>query len=462
MLPDTFSLLLTVFRPCFGAPSYRNFRSIVAGWVHCLGRRTVTAIALASGMLDRRHISVFHRFFTRAQWALDGLGRVLFQLAVTWLADGEPVLLILDDTLARKGGKCISLASMHHDPLLSTARKPFSSFGHVWVVLAIWLPLPMGPQRGFALPILFRLYAGSKRGGERDAPSRRTVGSRQRAAQHVASLDARPTKLELAREMIAVVASWADQRTIYVVADSLYAGRMLLEQRPERVHVISRLRIDAALWTRPPARQPGQQGRPRRRGERLPAPHALAAGRRCWHHLPLTLYGRQLSVQAFGVRALWYVALRDQPVRIAIVRDPSGRRRDEAFFCTDLTAGVGFILQSYAHRWTLEVAFRDGKQHLGFEDPQSQTAQAVRRTAPMAFIVYDLVLLWAANRARQGKCVEWVERPWYRRKSAPSFLDLITALRSEAWRQHVFDPPSPARRRKNSPTLWPDALLSTA
>jgi hypothetical protein len=422
----------------------------------------VTAIALASGTVGRHHISVFHRFFTRAQWALDGLGRVLFQLAVTWLTDDEPLLLILDDTLARKGGTCISLASMHHDPLLSTSRKPFSSFGHVWVVLAIWLPLPMGPKRGFALPILFRLYTGSKRGGERDAPSRRTAGIRQRGAQEAAALPARPTKLELAREMIAVVAGWAEQRTIYVVADTLYAGRTLLEQRPEQVHVISRLRMDAALWTRPPARQPGQQGRPRRRGERLPTPRALATARRCWHHLPLTLYGRQISVQAFSVSALWYVALRDQPVRIAIVRDPSGRRRDEAFFCTDQGADVGFILQSYAHRWTLEVAFRDGKQHLGFEDPQSQTAQAVRRTAPMAFIVYDLILLWAANRARQGNRVQWVDRPWYRRKSAPSFLDMITALRVEAWRQHVFDPPSPARRRKNSPPLWPDALLSTA
>jgi DDE superfamily endonuclease len=455
-------LLLTAFRPCFGAPSYRNFRSIVAGWVQCLGRRTVTAVALASGALDRRHISVFHRFFTRAQWALDGLGRVLLQLAVTWLANDAPLLLVVDDTLARKSGKCISLASMHHDPLLSTARKPFSSFGHVWVIVAIWLPLPMSPQRGFALPILFRLYRGSKRGGARDAPSRRTAGSRQRGAQDAAALPARPTKLELAREMIAVVAGWTEQRTIYVVADSLYAGRMLLEQRPERVHVISRLRMDAALWTRPPARQPGQQGRPRRRGTRLPAPHALAAARRCWHHLPLTLYGRGVTVQAFRATALWYVALRDQPVRIAIVRDPSGRRRDEAFFCTDLTASVGFILQSYAHRWTLEVAFRDGKQHLGFENPQCQTAQAVRRTAPMAFIVYDLVLLWAANRARQGEGVRWVDRPWYRRKSAPSFLDMITAVRCEAWRQHVFDPPPPARRRKNSPTLRSDALLSTA
>lgn len=156
------------------------------------------------------------------------------------------------------------------------------------------------------------------------------------------------------------------------------------------------------------------------------------------------------------------MALRDQPVRIVIVRDPSGRRRDEAFFCTDLTVSVGFILQSYAHRWTLEVAFRDGKQYLGFEDPQSQTVQAVRRTAPMAFIVYDLVLLWAANRARAGVGVGWVDRPWYRRKGAPSFLDMITALRSEAWRQRVFDPPSPTRRHKNSPPPWQDAVLSTA
>jgi len=63
------------------------------------------------------------------------------------------------------------------------------------------------------------------------------------------------------------------------------------------------------------------------------------------------------------------------------VRDPAGRRRDEASFCTDVSVGAAFILEAYARRWTLEVAFRDGKQ-LGFEDPQNQTAQAVRRTAP--------------------------------------------------------------------------------
>src|SRR5918992_1039722 len=134
--------------------------------------------------------------------------------------------------------------------------------------------------------------------------------------------------------------------------------------------------------------------------------------------------------------ALWYGALRDQPVRIVVVRDPGGRRRDEAFFCTDLAVDHAFILTGYARRWTIEVAFRDQKQFLGFEDPQNQVATAVARTAPMASLVYDLVLLWYAARVRQGHAPDWPVRPWYRSKTAPSFLDMLTALRQDSWRLH--------------------------
>jgi len=59
--------------------------------------------------------------------------------------------------------------------------------------------------------------------------------------------------------------------------------------------------------------------------------------------------------------------------------------------------------------------------------------------------VYDLVLLWAAGRAQQGLAGCWVDRPWYRRKTAPSFMDLLTVLRLEAWRTRLFDPAWPAR-----------------
>ena len=87
--------------------------------MQCQGRRTVTEVALASGAVGERHSSVFHRFFSRASWALDTLGQVLFTLAWQWVPADQPLVVLGDDTLSRKGGKSIALASMHHDPLLS-------------------------------------------------------------------------------------------------------------------------------------------------------------------------------------------------------------------------------------------------------------------------------------------------------------------------------------------------------
>lgn len=463
ILPDTFWPLLAAFASCFGAPTFRNFCWVMTGWVHCLGRHTVTAVALASGGLEHRDVSSFHRFFSRAQWTLDGLGLVLFHLVLPWLPADQPLHAALDDTLARKTGKCISLAGMHHDPLLSpSAKRPFASFGHVWVVLSVWVPLPGSQTRGVALPILFRLFVGQRRGGQADSPSRRTVGRRQQVAQRAYERTSHRTKLQLGREMVDVLASWSGERQVVVAMDSAYAGRSLLEQRPANVAFVSRLRLDAALWTAPPARRPGQTGRPRRRGERLPNPAAWATARRNWHRLTLTLYGRSVTTQVFTKTALWYVALRDQPVRIVVVRDPSGRRHDEAFFSTDVQAGAATILQTYARRWCLEVAFRDGKQHLGFEDPQQQVALAVRRTAPLAFVVYDLVWLWAAHRAQTGERVTWVARSWYRQKTALSFMDVLTALRHERWRSTVFDPPTASRWSRKPASAWAHDLLATA
>ena len=90
IVPDSFIHVLTAFEECFHAPSYRNFVALVVGWVHCLGRRTVTAVVLASGTLGQRHISVFHRFFSRAQWAAvrrtAPLALIVSALVLLWYA----------------------------------------------------------------------------------------------------------------------------------------------------------------------------------------------------------------------------------------------------------------------------------------------------------------------------------------------------------------------------------------
>src|SRR3954453_14188567 len=99
IVPSTFVGLLVAFEPCFTAPSYRTFSLLVAGWVHCQGRRTINAVAVASGGVERGHNSVFHRFFSRATWSLDALGRVVFRLAVAWIPADQPLHVLVDDTL---------------------------------------------------------------------------------------------------------------------------------------------------------------------------------------------------------------------------------------------------------------------------------------------------------------------------------------------------------------------------
>jgi len=226
IVPPTLAALLSAFTSCFQARSYLVFQWLVLGWVESQRRRTGTTVALASGALAQCHISVFHRFFSRASWSLDALGHVMFGLALAWVPADQPLVVLGDDTLARKGGKCVALASMHHDPLLSSARKPFSSFGHVWVVLALWVPLPFGSGRGFALPVLFRLYLGAKRGGVSNAAGRTSVrpGPRHQAARVAHAEHPHPTKLELLREEIALLAAWAGERSVYLVLNSAYAG----------------------------------------------------------------------------------------------------------------------------------------------------------------------------------------------------------------------------------------------
>jgi hypothetical protein len=462
IVPDTFLALLAAFGPCFHGPSAGNFHLLIAGWIHCLGRHTITAVAVAAGAVGQQHISVSHRFFARAQWSLDRIGQVLFLLARRWTPADQPLYMLGDDTLARKQGKCVALGAMHHDPLLSTGRKPFFSFGHVWVVLALWVPLPMGGRRGFALPVLCRLFVGAKRGGKADAPSRPGSGRRRQAADAAFRDTPRATKLELLRELVTQVAQWAPERAIYLVCDSAYVGRAILEQRPPGVQVISRLRMDAALWTSPPKRHPGQKGRPRRKGRRLPNPQSAAARCRKWRSVLVTIYGRTVRTHLFSYTALWYSALRDQPLRIVVVRDPTGKRKDEAFLCTDVAVAPAFILEAFARRWTLEVTFHDAKQFLGFADPQSQTELAVRRTAPLAFVVYDLVLLWYADETERAGAPTWLQRPWYPHKHTPSFLDMLTALRLAGWRKWISQPPSVTRSPQKCPAPWPDAVLATA
>ncbi|WP_395845367.1 transposase [Cystobacter fuscus] len=126
----------------------------------------VTEALVSAGVSGVRHHAGFHRFFSRARWSIDQVGRLLL-LHLAALAPG-PVRLALDDTLCTPKGPKVFGLGVHVDPVRSTRRTRLLTFGHVWVVLCVLLPVPFS-ERVWALPVLFRLYRtqadGQKRGG---------------------------------------------------------------------------------------------------------------------------------------------------------------------------------------------------------------------------------------------------------------------------------------------------------
>jgi hypothetical protein len=97
------------------------------------------------------------------------------------------------------------------------------------------------------------------------------------------------------------------------------------------------------------------------------------------------------------------------------------------------------VLEWYARRWSLEVTIHDSKGYLGFEEPQGWTRRAVERTAPMAMLLYSLIVLWFATHGHRH--VRFPYRPWYRQKREPSFADMLTTLRRQCLRETFLETP---------------------
>jgi hypothetical protein len=442
LLVRSFTPFLLAFQPCFTQPSFSSFWALTCAWILCSGRRSLTRV-IQSGQLGRfKHYCSFHRFFSQARWNLDDLGHCVFQLLLPFCP--EVLIGAVDDTLARKSGRHIWGAGMHHDPLRSTQMRPVFSFGHSWVVLSLHVSFPFAPQKTWALPVLVRLYR--KRKKSKLAPGRDGKPEKKQTGQ--ATEKQYRTRPQLAREMIQVVAGWLGPRKLRVLGDSEYAGGTISRHLPANAELISRMHMKAALFEPPPAG--AGRGRRRKKGQRLPSPAQMAEDPgRSWIKATVWIYGRKVKVWYQSLDALWYPSAGPQLLRIVVVRDPRGQRRDDCFFSTDLTLKPPQILETFALRWPLEVCFRDVKQFLGFEDPQNRVSQATQRTAPLVFYIYDLVLLWHATSGHLFAPQSAIERLWYRSKTSVSFEDILRNLRQATWQEKIFgDPRLDAHTRK--------------
>ena len=425
---STWKALLGRSRHVFTSPSFTLFCELVSAWVVATGRRTICAMVAVMDPATRSAHDAYHRLVRAGAWTLEALWAAMVAVVIDHLDDG-PIICYLDDTLLHREGRNVDGAASYRDAVRSTRNHLVYARGLNLVTLAVRINPPWGAMP-IAVPVGVRLH---RKGG---------------------------TKLPaLAAELMAELAARLPERRFVLCADGAYAC-LAGEQLP-RTTVISRMRRDAALYgPKPPPT--GQRGRPRQRGERLPTPAELAAKlqRRQFKTVTVEWRGRSECRLVWSRPVLWYGVCPDAMVRLVVVRDPTGAEPDDFFFTTDLAMAPGQVMSIYAGRWAIECTYRDVKQLVRGEQPQTWKGEGPERAAHLAFWLHGTIWLWYL--AHSGAQPVLNPKPWYPAKRVPSFADAIAELRRTLWHQRITPDSQPTAITPEMATMLIEALAKAA
>jgi len=406
--PDVFTLLMQ-FVPLFSPRVWRPMAMLFTGALLTPGRRIVTNALRILGDQDEPHFQNFHRVLNRASWSSRQAAEVLLRQLIRVFAPRGVVLLGIDEHLERRAGEQIAARGIYRDAARSSKAYLTKASGLRGVSPMLLTPLGWA-GRVWALPFLTVL-----------APSERYHQPRQQRQKALA---------DHARQMLRQVRRWLPNRELVVVADSSYAVLALLaacQRLRHAVICVTRLRLDAALYAPAAPREPGQRGRPRCKGARLPAlASVLTAPETVWTRLSVARWYSEgpREVEYVTGSAVWYRSGEAVvPLRWVLVRDPARRFAPQALLCTDLNRQPAEILAWFVQRWQLEVTFEEARAHLGIETQRQWNALAIQRTTPVLLGLFSVVTLLADRQAQRGPLAVR-QAAWYRKRT-PTFADAL-------------------------------------
>lgn len=416
-LPVELLPLIVEFQPFFAKSVWENAQTLLVGAMLAIGKRTVTAGLRIMGKSDDPHFQNYHRVLNRAQWSGLALSRVLLKLLVKTFAPKGPLLFGIDDTIERRRGERIKAKGIYRDPVRSSKAHFVKASGLRWLSCMLLVKIPWAVAI-WALPFLTVL-----------CPS----------ARYYQTLGRQPQKLtDRAWQVIQLVAGWLPERTLVFVADSSFAaiGLLKLVSGLPTVSLITRLRLDAALYDPPPPPQPHRKGRPRVKGARRPTlQQVLSDPQTVWTKLKIAdWYGAgKREVEVCTETALWYHSSKKSHVAIrwVLIRDPLGELAPQALLSTNLQHTPRQILTWFIRRWRLEVTFEEARAQLGIETQRQWSDLAIARTTPILFGLFSLVTLLAHALIKdQTKVVR--SAAWYT-KEQPTFSDALALVRRSLW-----------------------------
>lgn len=411
-LPEFLATAFTDLASWLDCRSAVRLPVLLTGLLFASGRRTVTSWFRAANL---------EQDYRNAYTTVCAVGREFENLAVSPLLAIKPLLagkrltLAIDDTPTPRWGPCVEGAGIHHNPTPGPAGERHV-YGHVWVTLAA---LAKHPRWGtLALPLQAQMYI-------RQADLANLPPERSRPFR---------TKLEMAVEQLQWVSLWAgsDYEELRVVTDGAYAKRpFLVPARKSGFTVISRLRKDAALWSLPEPRRPGQRGPQRIYGTQRLSLAMRAGHKRGWQQVECVQYGNRVTKTVKTFLATYRPA--GGVIRVVLVKE-----KDDwlPFFSTNQEATVEEILEAMADRGAEENTFKDEKEVWGAGQQQVRNVESNEACFNLNLWMYTLVEAWAWNKDDEEVC-DRRDSPWDRQSRRPSHNDKRKALQRETLRKVI-------------------------
>jgi hypothetical protein len=402
-LTSAWEAIILNFSTVFTQPTVHIFINLITGWILCTARRTITGILPFAEPKGKRPHDAYHRLFPKSRWLPAHLWRLLAQLLIGMFYPAGTIWMDLDDTIFHRTGRNIDGAGWWRDPILSSA----SHVVHCWGLNLVVLTLRVIPRWGgepLGLPINMRLH---RKNG--------------------------PGLIELATQMLAEVKSWFPERQFMTSADGFYAT--LAGCGAGYTHLISRMRRDAAIYTLPKKKPKHQRGPKCKKGKRLATPRTIASRVKSWRRVKTQERGKTKYRLVYSKVVIWY-KVSHFPVLLVISRDPAGKEKDDFFFTTDLNLTPAEVIGGFAGRWSIEDTFKNTKQSLGSEEPQTWKSQGPERAAVISLWLYSVVWAWYIQYGHGKTRLPVI--PWYPSKSCPSFQDALAALRRVLWRKRII------------------------
>ena len=388
------------------------FLSLVLGVLLSFARRrTVTQWIRAGQISDRFRLVFYHmpRIGRKGGDLFDAMLEMILETLATVIATAAEIRLVLDDSPTKRYGKKIEGAGFHHNPTPGRTNAK-TCFGHSWVVAVLVVTHPMFGEISF--PVAAELYLRKK-----EIDKLRKKYSRQFK-----------TKTAMAVAMIErLVPKFARfGKPVSIIVDGGYAKDTVLVPlgKLENVTVITRLRRDAALFEIPPARKPGQRGRPRMYGERIDIKSMLAS-KNGWQTIECRLYGQVVkkTIKTFTATSR---LTKGKPLQVVLVKEDTTTW--VPLMSTNPDASAKEILESYGVRFGIEETFKDLKEVWGWGKQEVRLLESNEAATTLNMLLYSLTEL-ATWDLPAADLVDRRDAPWDDPDRRPSHADRRNFLR---------------------------------